>query len=90
MSDNVAIRSKLITLKKCMISIGEFFIIFGIIKLINLPIKLNYMSWMVNAIITVIVALIVITIGIITFYRNDYNNLKNKIKNLLKNKKLIF
>ena len=87
MSDNVAVRSKLITLKKCLISIGEFFIIFGIVKLINLPIKVNYLSWIVNAIITAFVSIVVIFGGIMLFYRTDFDNLNKNIKYLIKSRK---
>ena len=86
MSENIVYRPKLETFKKCLISIGEFFIIFGIVKLINLPIKVNYLSWIINAIITAFVSIVVIFGGIMLFYRTDFDNLKKKIKYLIKSR----
>ena len=83
MSEHIAIRSKLITLKKCIISICEFYVIFAIFKIIKIPVKLNYVNWLINAIYVAIISLCVIWVGIMLFYKNDYNSLKNKLKYLL-------
>ena len=86
-SRNIIIRSRLVTLKKCLISIVEFLIIFAIMNFIKLPIELNYLNWIFNGIITALVSGVIVFIGIIIFYRNDFNNFIIKIKNLLNNKK---
>lgn len=88
MSDKIVGRKKIITLKKCLISIIEFFIILFISKIINLPIKNNYGNWLLNCTITVIIAAIVIILGTLLFYKKDYYNLKKKMNNIIKKKKL--
>ena len=86
MSDNLVHRSKIITFKRCIISICEFLLVIVVMKVINLPVKLNYISWIINSLCTAGVTCIVICIGIVLFYRNEFNNLRQKIKNLKRNK----
>lgn len=88
MSENIVERSKLITLKKCIISIIEFLIVLGFVKAINLPVKVNYLNWLVNGIVTAVSSGIVIVIGISIFYKNDFKKLIIKLKNMRKRKEI--
>lgn len=85
-SDNIVQRSKLIPLKKCMISFIEFFIIFGTYKLINLPEKVSYTNWFINSLLVVFISMLVIFIGILLFYREDFKRLIMKLKNIKRRK----
>lgn len=87
MSDNIVHRSKLETLKKCTISVCEFLVIWEIMKLINLPIEVNYLNWLLNAIITGIISLIIVLIGILMFYKKEFKLLLVKLKNMTKKNK---
>lgn len=84
MSVNILNRSRLITLKKCIISVIEASLIIFIMRMINLPIKINYINWIVNAVITVGISSLVILIGLVIFYKNDCKKLFKKLKKLKK------
>ena len=88
MSENIVKRSKLITLKKCIVSICEFLIVVGIMEVINLPIRISFANWIINAIITSIISCVVIFIGIIIFYKKELFTLIKKLKNMKTKKKI--
>ena len=83
-SKKIINRSIFTTYKKCFIATIEYFSIVITVKLINLPIQLNYINWIFNAIITIILSLIIVTIGILLFYRKDFSVLKYKLKRMHK------
>ena len=87
MSENIIERSKIITIKKCFISICEFLIIYFIYKFINPRVELNYFSWIKNGIIVFTISIPILVIGSILFYRKEIKNLFKKIKNMKNTKK---
>lgn len=80
MSKHLIERNKLITFKKYVISILEIIIIIITMKLINLPIQLNYINWIFNSIVTVIIAIAITIIGTVIFYKKEFKQFINKFK----------
>lgn len=84
MSDNIVNRHRIITLKKCLISVVEFFIIIMIMHFINLPTEISYVNWIINGIITIIISGTIIGVGIVIFYRSEFKELMHKLKSMRK------
>ncbi len=82
-SDNIIHRSKLVTFKKCFVSILEAILIIIIYKTINFPIHINYLNWIINAISVVLISFVIIICGNLLLYKEDMKNLYKKFKNIV-------
>ena len=84
MSKKIIKRSQFIIVKKCLISLCESALIVGLIRIINLHSELNYINWVVNALIVACVSIVVILCGVFIFYKKEFKAFILKLKAIRK------
>ena len=79
-------RPVFVSFKKIIIIIIETILVIYLCKYLPYLYNLNYINWIVNAIMTLVVSsIVVLTINII-FYKSEFNKLSDMIKNILRRK----
>ena len=84
MSKNIVVRSRMIALVRCLVSIGEAAVIIAVMYFLPLPTPTNYLWWAVKAVITLAIALVVVLGGNYLFFRKDTKLAIRKLKNIFR------
>lgn len=87
MSKNIVIRSMSMTIHRCLTSFVESAIVILIVHFIKLDAATDYITWILNAIITGIISSIVVLTGSLIFYRQDVIRLLTKVRAIVKKRK---